>query len=43
MNTDLFFQAILDAIEDEGINLTQEQVDLIQRRSSELADELVAE
>jgi hypothetical protein len=43
MNTDFIFNTILDAAEDENIDLTQAQVDIIQRYASKMAEELEAE
>lgn len=40
MNTSDLFNHILDLFEEEDINLTQEQVDIIQRYSSKLTEEL---
>lgn len=42
MNTDFFFQSILDTAEDEGIKLTQAQVDIIQQYCSQLNQALEA-
>jgi hypothetical protein len=43
MNTNNIFTTILDYAEDEGIDLTQAQMDIIQRYASKMAEELEAE
>jgi hypothetical protein len=43
MNTNNIFTTILDYAEDKGIDLTQAQMDIIQRYASKMAEELEAE